>query len=110
MNMKRAAILLLTLAAGCAISPAERSGNMMRQHGPVCEGLGFVQYSADWKQCVVQLDATQQAKNDAIFHSGMAILKAQQDERVRQDAIRAANRPRRTHCFQSGQNIDCTTY
>ena len=46
-----------------------------------------------------------------------AFMKGAQAQQARQDAInaeraalRAANRPRRTHCFQSGQNIDCTTY
>ena len=108
--MKRVAILLFALVTGCALTPEQRVEQMVKDYGPICEGLGVYRSSDKWQQCIIQQDSAEQEKRRAGVQAYLGWLKAQKEERDRINAINAANRPRRTHCFQSGQNIDCTTY
>lgn len=53
-------LVVLLLLAGCA-TPQQRAERMIAKYGPMCETIGYEQYTEGWRNCVLQQDAANRA-------------------------------------------------
>lgn len=64
--MKLTLLALLITLTGCAMTPEQRVVHMLKTYGPACQKLGFAVDSDGSRQCMMQMDARQQAEDARI--------------------------------------------
>lgn len=89
-----ATLILATLMAGCATTPAERAAKVEREveqmiqvYGPACNKLGYDPASDAWRSCILQLAAQDDYKRFSQYN----------------------NMPRHTHCYAHKGFYNCVT-
>lgn len=97
--MKRLTTILICLAtlSGCAMTPEQRVVHMLKTYGPACQKLGFEAYSDGSRQCMMQMDARQQAEDAQIT----AIIGNMNN------GIQAAYHANQPPPFQPSQSLTC---
>lgn len=66
--MKTTIIAIALVLVGCA-TPQERAAKALERHGPYCTALGFKEGSSEWRTCVEQAQASEDAMvSQIVFH------------------------------------------
>lgn len=73
--------LIVLLLAGC-VSPQQRAANIVAHFGPICEGMGFIQGSDGWRQCILAMQP---------------------------QSLPVPQAPIRTHCMPGPAGVTCIT-
>lgn len=104
--MKLALITLLIALSGCALTPEQRVVHMLKTYGPACQKLGFAVDTDANRNCMMQMDAKQQADDERIaaiignMNNGIqSAFQANQPP--------AYQPPRQTTCIPAGNGIRC---
>ena len=104
--MKLALLALLITLTGCAMTPEQHVVHMLKTYGPACQKLGFEADSDANRQCMLQMDARQQAEDARIsaiignMNNGIQAAFAQNQPPPYQP-------PRSMTCIPAGNGIRC---
>lgn len=95
--MKTIILAAILTLSGCALTPEQRVVHMLKTYGPACQKLGFAVDSEGSRQCMMQMDARQQAE-DARMVAIIGNMNA---------GIQSAYQTNRPPAYQPSQPVTC---
>ena len=104
--MKTLMLVAILAVSGCALTPEQRVVHMIKTYSPACQKLGFEVDSDANRQCMLQMDARQQADDAAIagiIMQGNAGIQAA----FAQNQPPPYQPPRSMTCIPAGNGIRC---